>query len=760
MTEQRAIEPTASAENPPTPAPTDVPPTEIHLPPGVSQVRMLIESPENTRVEIDVEARTPAGLPLGSQSLVFGEALLPHAPMRISRVGAWTGARAASITALLFALALAVYAFTRLYDLPSFPVYFFTDEAVQTVTATDLLRDNFHGPTGELLPAYFENGSQYNLSASVYLQVLPYILFGKSVWVTRGISALMTLLAAASVGLILKRVFKSPYPWLAVLFLAVTPAWFLHSRTAFETALATTFYAAFLYFYLLYRTENPRSLYLAVIFGGLAWYSYSGLRMVMVVTCLLLLLSDLKFHWVNRAVLLRGLGLAFLLFLPFVRFLINHPDASQWQMRLLGSYWIADLPLIEKLGNYAIEYLRGLNPLYWYLPNDWDLSRHLLRGYGHLLRSTLPLGLLGLALAVRNFRSPGYRVLLIAVLAAPTGAALVRLGITRALVMVIPMAILTALGAEYLIRWAQRRWSFTRPLLPLLVFLLLSGGSLYMLRDALVNGPLWFSDYGLTGLQYGSRQVFTEIRDYLDQRPGTRLILSPSWANGTDVIARFFFDDPLPFEMGSVVGYFDEVRPLDDKTLFVMIPEELVKIPPSRFTNIQVEKTLLYPDGRPGFFFVRMQYVPDIEKVMAREEAQRRQPKTERLILSGQPVDLSYTPLDMGQVTELFDGSRDSLVRTYAINPMLLTFDFFNPVPMNAVIAHVGGTATTFHLKVWHDGLESPAEINHNAPEDPRPRDVALDFPARWNVTRIEMEIKNTNDPPDGHVHVWEVIFK
>jgi len=45
--------------------------------------------------------------------------------------------------------------------------------------------------------------------------------------------------------------------------------------------------------------------------------------------------------------------------------------------------------------------------------------------------------------------------MLIAVLAAPSGAALVGLGVTRALVMVIPATLLTALGLE----WAMTRLS-------------------------------------------------------------------------------------------------------------------------------------------------------------------------------------------------------------------------------------------------------------------------------------------------------------
>ncbi|NMC78219.1 MAG: hypothetical protein GYA59_02555, partial [Chloroflexi bacterium] len=189
---------------------------------------------------------------------------LAVAPPRGRRGGSlsWLRSRLAGGTlrleTTLFGLALAVYLATRLIALPAFPIYFFTDEAVQTVLAADLVRDGFYGYDHLFLPTYFLNSYQYNLSTSVYLQVIPYLLFGKSIWVTRGVAALATLIAAVCVGLALKNVFHSPHPWLAVLLLSITPAWFLHSRTAFETALATSFYAGFLYFYLRYRSASPR----------------------------------------------------------------------------------------------------------------------------------------------------------------------------------------------------------------------------------------------------------------------------------------------------------------------------------------------------------------------------------------------------------------------------------------------------------------------------------------------------------------------
>ena len=106
----------------------------------------------------------------------------------------------------------------------------------------------------------------------------------------------------------------------------------------------------------------------------------------------------------------------------------------------------AEIPLGEKITRYGREYFYGLSPGFWFVPNDTDLNRHIMKGYGHLLRPTLLFLVIGLVLAVRHIRESSYRTLLITILAAPAGAAIVQVGITRLLVFVIPASLLITLG--------------------------------------------------------------------------------------------------------------------------------------------------------------------------------------------------------------------------------------------------------------------------------------------------------------------------
>jgi len=326
------------------------------------------------------------------------------------------------------------------------------------------------------------------------------------------------MIAAVCMGLILRDAFRLPYWWAGTLLLSIAPAWFLHSRTAFETVTFVSFYTGGLYLYLLYRYRSPRFLYFALILFALAFYTYNPGQLVVVVTGLLLLISDGRYHWQNRAVALRGVGLLFLLALPFLRFRLNHPDAMQDQLYKLGSYWIQPITTQEKFRRFGQEYLYGLSPGYWFVPNSRDLVRHLMRGYGHLIQATLPLAVVGLAVCLKNFRNSAHRVVLIVFLAAPTGAALALVGVTRALVMVIPATLLIALGLIALISWLEKKW-ISRRLLSFGLFGVLALLNFFMLGQVLVKGPTWYNEYGLGGLQYGARQVFSEVKDYLKENP-------------------------------------------------------------------------------------------------------------------------------------------------------------------------------------------------------------------------------------------------
>ena len=725
---------------------------------GSAQVDLHVNAPSGTRMRITFEAQEPGGR-TERQTVLLGA--VPHGVKSLwFRLADWV--RGLTWDEVLFGLAVLIYLASRLIRLADFPIYFFTDEAVQTVLAQDFIRDGLRGYEGQFLPTFFQNSRLYNLSVSVYLQVLPYLMFGKAVWVTRGVSALVTTLAAVWVGLTLKQVFHDRFPWLGVLVLSVTPAWFLHSRTAFETVLATTFYAGFLYFYLRYRTASPQKLYPAVVMAALTFYSYNPARAVILATAVGLLVLDWRYHREHWQIVLKAFGLSLIAALPLLRFEITHPGTGMQQLTQLNSYWTQPLPLMEKVKRYGQEFLRGLDPRFWYLQdNEFINGRHVMKNYGHLPRLLFPVLVVGLGRAVKHFRSVPYRTLWVAILAAPVGAALVEVGITRIMTLVIPAALLTALGFSAIVLWIERRRSLPARSLAVVVFVGLAGLNGWMMWDALKNGPTWSTNYGMGGMQYGARQVFGEIAEMLEENPDQKILVSPTWANGTDIVARFFFDDPLPFEIISIDSYISEYRPLDDHPLLLMTPWEVDQaVASGKFAVLEVERTLFYPNGQPGFYFIYPQYVDNIEEIFETERAARRVTRVGAVALDRMDVVVRYSALDMGEIEYVFDGDPNTLIRTYEANPLQLEMDFPQPLPISGLELRIGGEPTELTVFMFDETGETLLEARSEVKENPEPRTVSLKLDKVVEASSLKVLVRNIDNAEPAHVHLWELAIQ
>jgi hypothetical protein len=729
------------------------------------KLNIQVKIPQAARFEINLNSTSASGKELLHRKLTIRQPEVKEAGSNIfsrtyNRVLATVQAGSWSLEKVLFILAILVYLVTHLVKLDAFPIYFFTDEAVQTMLATDMIRDHGENYDQEFLPTYFVNGNQYNLSTSVYLQVLPVFLFNRSIDVTRGTAALMTLFAAFAVGLTLKKVFKSRYYWAATLLLLITPAWFLHSRTAFETVLAVSFFAAFIYFYLLYRTENPKRLYPAMVMGALCFYSYSPAQMVMAVSAVLLLLSDIRYHWQNRQIFLRAIGFGILLAIPYFRFVVTHPDENYNHLVILQSYWVSDISTLGKLKVFATNWLKGLDPAYWFIPNNADFVRHLMKGYGNLFRISFPFLLFGIGLSFRYIKSSPHRALILLLLASPAGAALVERGVTRALFLVIPAVLLSIVGLNSILVWLEKK-RVSHLILALVLFTGMVGTDVYMLTDSLVNGPTWFTDYGLGGMQWGAKQMFGKVATYLKEHPGANLIVSPSWANGTEVLMRFFFIDPIPFQLGSIDGYIETYQPFPSTTEFVMIAEEYNRaIASPKFTDVKVDEILPYPNGTPGFYFVHLRYVDNIESVFAAEVALYNIPVEGVATLpDGQTVKVQYSRLDMGQLYNLFDGDLNTITRSEFANPYVINVSFPEPTLMSGISIRVGGVATRVTVDLQTEGSDAPLHFEQEKGGTADPRDMTIDFGTIYPVLKADIQVLSVNDKEPAHVHVWEVTF-
>ncbi len=663
-----------------------------------------------------------------------------------------------NLATTFFVFGLALYLLTRFIALDKFPIYFFSDEAIQTMTARDLVSRGLRDVDGRLFPVYFENGGQYNLSLSVWLQVLITWL-PNSVWLTRGLPALLSLLFPLFGGLYLRDHLKARFWWLTPYLVSLIPAWFLHSRTAFETALGASLYCLFLFLYANYRLKDRRWLIPALAAGALAFYSYSPLQLVVVLSGVFFLLMDWHYHFAQPKSWRRGLAALLLLAAPYLFFRFTHAEAFGQHLRIVHSYWVSGISLDEKLALFFARWLNGFNPLYWYFPNEHDLIRHLMKGYGHLPWLFLPFTLLGLWSCICRREEPARRALLIALLVAPSGAALVDLAITRLLVMIVPLALLTAVGVNEALVWLSAKIKDWR--LPAIgMALALTAAAGWMTRDAILNGLTWYSDYSLYGMQWGGQQLSENILEFKQVHPQKRLTLSPTWANNTDVIMRYFLGDPLPVEMGALDAHNNYFLPFEDGEVFILPPEEFAALKENpKFADIEVLEVLAYPDGNPGFYFVSLDYAAGAEAIFAAELAERQQPQIEQVEIWGQTAGVTYPMLDIGEIGDAFDGDRATLIRTFEANPLNLTLTFGNTIEIQAITVWLGNARSAISVELIDDqDQHHQFEAFDTGMEAIHP--VRLDFGEKLAVRSFNLRIESLDQREPVHVHLWDVEFE
>lgn len=662
----------------------------------------------------------------------------------------------------LFSFGLVVYAATRFVHLPDFPIFFFTDEAVQANAAHSLYARHFRDAAGMFLPPYFLNDVRWAMSLNIYLLVLPIAAFGKSILVTRGTFAVVSLLGAAAAGGAL-RVMKSRAWWSPPLLLAAMPVDFLHSRVAFETTPAC--FAGFLFAYLLYRLRSPRYVFLAILLGAATFYSYTAGQGILLVMGVLLFLADFRYHarslFRNPALRAGALALLLLAAVPFVREQRRHPHTTRQQLTLLNSYWVRNAPLAEKLGTYAALYARAFDPRYWLLPNDVELVRHQMKGMAYVPPAWIPLLVLGILSGLRYFwSSPGHRAILLSPLAVPFSAAVANLQILRVLPMIVPITLLSALGLSELLRRLRPAWN---ALASSLFAASLTAAAVVMTGTALVAGPTWYEDYGLYGLQYGARQVFDGIRRELARSPTTRVYLSSIWANNPEPFFDFFLTpaEHRRARMGDVESYLLYRLTVTDDDLFVMTADQYEQARKSGKLVLRTpERIVRYPDGRAGFYFVRFRYGAHADEWFAADREERRRLVEETVAVDGQLIRVRHSVLDMGNAASLFGNRPDDPMRGLEANPLILEFLFQAPRILRGVDVTIEAMECDMRVEVRpQEGV--PIILTRHIPH-PHARTVQ-EFPLPAGPVRareVRIEIRDLFSQDVAHVELRHVAFR
>jgi copper chaperone CopZ len=174
---------------------------------------------------------------------------------------------------------------------------------------------------------------------------------------------------------------------------------------------------------------------------------------------------------------------------------------------------------------------------------------------------------------------------------------------------------------------------------------------------------------------------------------------------------------------------------------------------------VLVEETLPYPDGSSGFFFVRLEYVENIEAILAEERETRQALISEKITVLNQEVTVQYPTLDMNEITHAFDGDPNTLMRTLEANPMRLILTFPEANDIQRLILKIGGTPTRLTVTALVNGEEVGSFVEE-VDSSPVPREITVSFENALTVDELIIEVLNVNDGEIAHVHLWEVTIE
>jgi hypothetical protein len=286
-----------------------------------------------------------------------------------------------------------------------------------------------------------------------------------------------------------------------------------------------------------------------------------------------------------------------------------------------------------------------------------------------------------------------------------------------------------------------------------------------MLRAALVDGPTWFTNYTLDGMQYGAQQIFGEaIPDLLARDPDTQLLVSPTWANNPNTYLEFFLSPAQASRVQLInIDAFTVARqPLDPaRQMFIMPPYEYDRaVKDRKFIVDPPERIIAYPNGQPGFYVVRMRYVDNVDAIFAADRAARTKLVEDQVDIGG-PVTVAHSRLDIGAPVNIFDGDPATLMRGFEANPLIIELRFPQPRRIGGVTLTVASMDFTLRLigTPADGGPQVIAEQSYTGlPPDPT---VSLDVPGGGReLSTLRLEILQAGAGEVAHVHVRELALR
>ena len=519
-----------------------------------------------------------------------------------------------SVFLIIFSLAFAL----RVYSIDTVPGGFYTDEVISGYEASSILQTG-RDSNGVFMPLYFKASGDYREPIHIY-SIVPFVaLFGNTILSVRLATVLFAMISILFTYLFIKNMFSKNAAIFTAIILSFMPWHFIQGRFGVHIIVGIAFLSAGIYFFL--RSLKDKKLFpLSMAIFSLSFYTYGTFRFFSFIIPLSLIFLHRK-KFLGSPELKKGIIIFLLLILPFVFYYIFNAenafkrsgDTIIFNPELLPyEIGYADYKTFSVVGNSSLyasvfmkNYLTYLSPFRLFFSGDENL-RHMVKGFGEILLSSLPLILAGLFVISRNFNwTSKFLIFWLLIFSIP--GSLTFDGIPhypRAINGAILFSIIAGLGAEYFFNKSKESRAF------LAIFILLA---LMFLADSFLFFNEYFFEYG----KYSYMHFETNVGDaisYANSLGGDNIIVvSNPCCYYSNYYIAYFSNFPAPeFQKGnySSLGWTSEKT--YGKYLYSNVtrfcernssqPHLLIVKSTDQYFNFTIQVKQLYnPDGSKGY---------------------------------------------------------------------------------------------------------------------------------------------------------------
>jgi 4-amino-4-deoxy-L-arabinose transferase-like glycosyltransferase len=525
---------------------------------------------------------------------------------------------------LVFICILVFTGFSRLFWLDRLPAGFTPDEAAFGYNAYSLLTtgsDEWGTPFWKLPLTGLKSFGDYKLPLYAFLSVPCVKIFGLNEFSARLPNAVMGILSVALIFILAVRLGGRKAGLLAAFIFCISPWNLSLSRGAFEAYTGVFFILLGL---TLFVSRRP---YLAALIMGLAMYSYHTPRLIIP-----LLILPLVFIFVPlKKIISCCLIFAFVSAVSVASFFMYNARSSDisifnpadnWQgMSLYRAtavstgwpVWLAQLvynKMVYTLPVFFRNYLAYFSPRFLFEFGPGEASYGMLPGTGVLYIIELPF-LLGFLIKVLEKPDRRYLFLLFLLLIAPVPAALTKgagMAANRASPLMIPLVLMSSLGAVYLFRLLRKK---TKLIGAAFILLLLLSTAMFLdnyrknlpLASAKAMGYGWKdvvpviqkaqSGYGEIRFSRSLSEPHIYLAFFMQINPAFYQASSYDWSDFENQGYRFL-DQYDGYRLGDYrFGSLNYNETVDVPTLYVGRPDDF---PPGTGWYVAAG----YPDGTPA----------------------------------------------------------------------------------------------------------------------------------------------------------------